>query len=453
MNRMGASTRHTWYAKAGLLAISLAFLVLIQGCDQIDEFLNPGQPASEATFHVRIENISEAFPYTSSGVFNTPVGSAGPGPAGPGATYEFSFDAAPGSNLSFATMFVQSNDLFYAPGDTGMPLFDAAGNPVSGDVTSEIGLWDAGTEVNEEPGVGPNQAPRQAGPNTGADEGGPVQLVADGFIYPDVADAIQVTVTSTSDTGFTVAIQNIAADDSVILAPGVWVVHTPDMMPLFASGQPDMGMGLEHIAEDGNPADLGGMLASKTGVVGVLAPGIWAVHSAAIQLFQDGQPDAGLGLEALAEDGNPANVAAAVAGASAVMSAGVFSVPDGATDPGPVTPGGAYEFTLDAAEGYYLSFATMFVQSNDLFYAPDPMGIALFDASGVPISGDITMYVHLWDAGTEVNEAPAVGPNQAPRQTGPDTGADENGVVQIVNDGYAYPPTDHVIRVTIDAMP
>ena len=39
------------------------------------------------------------------------------------------------------------------------------------DVTNEFRFWDAGTEVNEAPGIGPNQAPRQAGPDTGAAEG------------------------------------------------------------------------------------------------------------------------------------------------------------------------------------------------------------------------------------------------------------------------------------------
>ena len=51
--------------------------------------------------------------------------------------------------------------------------------------------------MNEEPGVGPNQAPRQTGPNTGPDENGSVLLisdVSDGFTYPAVADVIKVTV-------------------------------------------------------------------------------------------------------------------------------------------------------------------------------------------------------------------------------------------------------------------
>ena len=40
--------------------------------------------------------------------------------------------------------------------------FDKNGKPLSGEVTSQLGLFDAGTEVNEEPGVGSSQAPRRS---------------------------------------------------------------------------------------------------------------------------------------------------------------------------------------------------------------------------------------------------------------------------------------------------
>jgi hypothetical protein len=91
----------------------------------------------------------------------------------------------------------------------------------------------------------------------------------------------------------------------------------------------------------------------------------------------------------------------------------------------------------------------MFVQSNDLFYAPAGMGIALFEADGQPVTGAVTSQMMLWDAGTEVNEQPGIGLHQAPRQPGPNNGMDENGTVRLVNDGYNYPQTQEVIAVTI----
>jgi len=181
------------------------------------------------------------------------------------------------------------------------------------------------------------------------------------------------------------------------------------------------------------------------------APGVWAAHTAADPLFSAGQADRGVGLEALAEDGDPSALAAALASQAGVSTSGAFNTPVGETDPGPLPPGGAYEFTIVAVPGDMLSFATMFVQSNDLFYAPDGAGITLFNSDGTPVSGDVTGQVQLWDAGTEVNQEPGVGPDQAPRQTGPDTGPDENGVVQIVSDEFTYPDTSATIRVTITA--
>jgi len=46
----------------------------------------------------------------------------------PGGSYQFNFTANPGEKLSLATMFVQSNDLFYAPNGMGINLFDASNN-------------------------------------------------------------------------------------------------------------------------------------------------------------------------------------------------------------------------------------------------------------------------------------------------------------------------------------
>jgi hypothetical protein len=48
-----------------------------------------------------------------------------------------------------------------------------------------------------------------------------------------------------------------------------------------------------------------------------------------------------------------------------------------------------------------------------------------------------------------VNERPGFGPNQAPRQAGPDTGVAENGVVHEVDDGFEYRPVGEYLRVTI----
>lgn len=128
------------------------------------------------------------------GIYNTPVGAMGPGPLVPGGVFEFSFTATPKSRLYLAMMFGQSNDLFYAPGDEGIALFDPKGNAVTGDITDQLLLWDAGTEVNEEVGVGPNQAPRQKMANSGPTEKGVVHRAKDIRFYGKNGDLFRVTL-------------------------------------------------------------------------------------------------------------------------------------------------------------------------------------------------------------------------------------------------------------------
>lgn len=131
-------------------------------------------------------------------IFDTPVDADMPGPATPGLAYEFTFNAVPGDKLGFVTMFVQSNDWFYTPTDedNSISLFNDDSTPVSGDVSDQIALWDAGTEIDEEPGSGPNQVLRQSALNTGDPENGSVgSLTSQGKSVTLNGDVIQVTIT------------------------------------------------------------------------------------------------------------------------------------------------------------------------------------------------------------------------------------------------------------------
>lgn len=182
-----------------------------------------------------------------------------------------------------------------------------------------------------------------------------------------------------------------------------------------------------------------------------LSPGLCIVHTNNAPVFSSGKKDRGNGLEAQAEEGNPARLAKSLAGDNGVESVVVFNTPVGEKSAGPIGPGGAYECNIEAAPNSKLTIISMFGQSNDWFYAPAESGIALFN-NGKPTGGDITSRIILWDAGTEVNEEPGIGPNQGARQKAPNTGIDENGVVRNVKDvkyGGAYTKVSNVIRVTI----
>jgi hypothetical protein len=87
--------------------------------------------------------------------------------------------------------------------------------------------------------------------------------------------------------------------------------------------------------------------------------------------------------------------------------------------------------------------------SNDWVAATTPEGIALFDAAGMPLSGDVSSKLALWDVGTEQSEEPGVGPDTGPQQAAPNTGAaDSDSSVRQVGASYGSPLTAH-LKVTV----
>ena len=186
----------------------------------------------------------------------------------------------------------------------------------------------------------------------------------------------------------------------------------------------------------------------------LLSPGAWVLHSDSAPLFSNGEEDRGEGLEMLAEDGDPTMLAASLRAQG--LQAGVFDRPVCADTVRPLGPLEFYEFEVTATpETPYLSFATMLVQSNDLFLAPTGSGIPLFDEDGEPIDAQfVTDKLSLWDAGTEANEMPGEGANQAPRQSSSNTGPqDEDATVRPANDGFTYPLVTESVRVYIMQVP
>jgi hypothetical protein len=426
-------------------------------------------PIVEA-FTVTLENVAPSKLFTSSGVFNTPVGDLAAGPATPGKTYKFTVDAGRTQKLFFATMLAATNDLFFAPSGDGIPLYLDNGTPITADVTSQVYLWDAGTELNEEPFLGPNTVTKQAAPNTGPDDtNNTVRKIGDvteGFIfsYPAVASMLKVTVTHTAGTLFDITIDDLvgaalttsdAVSHPLPISPGVWVMSAT-ANALFTAGMAVPAHGLESIAEDGNPATLGTYAATTSGITYPASPGAWLLHKSGTKpLFTTGEADYGKGIEAVAEDGNAAPLGASLVSLDGYIMGAIFNTPVGAVAPGPILPGAQYAFTFNASPGDSLSFASMLAATNDVFFAPKDDGIPLFDENDVPTTGDVSSQVYLWDAGTEGNEEPGIGPNTVTNQLAPNTGTPGEGKVQLLSavatDTYSYPSAQSVLKVTISA--
>jgi hypothetical protein len=468
------TTRIPYQAGALALALGLALSAAACGDDDMEattpDAAPPGPDAAPGAvdFTVRIDNIA---PWTvlKSGAQAMRAGAGTSGPLAPGEAFEVSFTAGKKQNLSFVAMLGESNDWFFAPGPGGIPLYDANGAPVSGDVTAQVTLWNAGTEIDEEPAVGASTGPKQSGPDVGAADPDPTvsELAGtitlsngDSFTLPAIADMIHVTLTPGADRQFTLRVENVstettlhttAGDRAIHVSPLVWALHIAPA-PFFTVGSADRAQGLELVAESGRGADLTASMAALSGFATPLSPGVYALHRGGEPLFAENMPDRGLGLERIAESGNPQVMADAfLAGqAEGLDASGVFNVPVDAEAAGPAAPGHAYELHVRAVPGDRLSLATMFGMSNDWFFATPAEGLALFDAAGEPVTGDVTDAFALYDSGTEVDQELCIGPDTGPQQASPDSGAADpvQLVRRVSEETYGVAPAKH-LRVTI----
>ena len=510
-----------------LAVLSVAcFGLILSGCDSGGSSTDDSDAPSQ-TFEVTLEAVdTPAEGLIKGGVYEGSENEQDPQapPLQPGERFAFTFTAGPnvvpssGMKLSFVSMFGQSNDAFYAPEPGGIDLFrDDAENdrqdptPIgldqATDVTDQVALWDAGTEVDQEPGFGNNQAPRQDSRGQGDDENDVVTLMEDidgdgnpendkngngdldtdangEYEFPAVSDAMTVTVSSqvieqtgNDDSGvyeFTVTVENVSdetgtvltsesanEDRPVAISPGVFAAHidqnpvSGDDVTFFsaegAAADAHPLDGLTDIAEDANVSVRADAMGPITGVLVPFSSAAYATHGSDVSFHNVGG-SASDGIKAIAEDGNPGMHQTALSETDGVTSTGTVGS-------GPTPPGMSQTFTVEATPGDRLSLATMFIQSNDFYLATPENGIALFNGD-TPVSGSVTDQIDVYDAGTEPEEEPGVGRTQAPRQPisgnfGPDETdsitelEDGDGDGLLETEGFEYDRASDVIEVTI----
>jgi hypothetical protein len=231
-------------------------------------------------------------------------------------------------------------------------------------------------------------------------------------------------------------------------------VHTAANMPGEIRGQIDPGNATQFVIrlENISTADTLNVASDGSTQPVPLSPGAYIVHrnevDSPLLLPRDA---ANAGLEGVAEDGNTAPYPAAVPGAA------IFNTPVGADAPGPIGPGGAYEFTVSAIDGDKLGFVTMFIPSNDWFYTPTDADNSLdLFVGGQPVSGEVASAdIAIWDAGTEIDEEPGTGIYQVQRQSAPNSGpADpDTRVSSLTGRGQSVSLNGPVLRVTITPQP
>jgi hypothetical protein len=404
-------------------------------------------------FRVQTRNGSVKTPLLASG-FLSRVEPGGPEvDLAPGDAYSFEFWGSPGWRLSLACAMPDSNDLVYATPPEGVPLFSEAGDPTEGDITDTISLWDAGTETNQELGVGIDQARRQAALDQGAPDANPNVREATGALanLPDLDQLIAVSLAMEPANYFTMRIENVAAEGALDTSAGpvtptvgrcTFAVHQASDA-LFTVGEPASD-GLEALAEFGGAQPFAEELLPRRGPPSTLGPGLAVVHVAEVSPFFDvDEVDRGEGLEVLAEDADTAALEATLALTPGVRC--VARIPAAA-------PGDLTAFEVAAAPGERLSFVMPVVEANDYFIGTASQGIPLFSEGGEPAAdADITRLLAVWETGTEVDEWPGAGVSQSPRQPSSDFGAPQGGLVTGVEVGR-WPRLETFVKPSLEPL-
>ncbi len=261
------------------------------------------------------ENVLKSQPLVESGTFQ---GTGIPALIQPGQSTTITFSTTKGEALSFATMYGASNDLFFAPANPGIKVYDTNGNPIEGDVSTQIKLWDNGTRVNQKPGATITHPGVAETKNitevVGTDAQGNTYLSADKLV--------KASLKYNGNSTFTLTLQNISGGtaNETPLSPGVWSVSyiaggnllAPN--PLYISEQPTVN-GLTGIAEMGDNTALKAYVTSITGIFTPLSPILVVVYNGIDNpIFKVGQNDAGKGLTAIAQKGNADTLAAYLKG-------------------------------------------------------------------------------------------------------------------------------------------
>jgi hypothetical protein len=421
------------------LLVAAALPFMLASCSKDDNMI----PASDHT--ITIENVLQSQPLVESGTFQQPGVLINPGDSS-----SITFAAAKGEAITFATMYGWSNDLFFAPENPGIQVYDASGNPIEGDVSSQIKLWDNGTRINQQPG--------SSVMHPGTAESAPQNIMevkgtdAQGNTYLPASSLMKASLKYNGNSMFTLTIKNISEGTSneTPFSPGVWAVsyivggNLLNPAPLYTDGKPTAN-GLTKIAEMGDNRELSSYLESITGIFTPLSPVLVVVYRGISNpIYTVGQNDAGQGLTALAQKGDASGLADYLKTVKGVKNVYVLPAAN-STVLLPVIdgqPGSSVSQQISVAKGDKVAIATMYGFSNDWFFATK----GEIDATQ---TGDISTKVGLFDDGTAVNQYPGAGVTQFNLAGTPLTESKPIEEVPNPNEFVTLPEISSLIKVTI----
>lgn len=402
--------------KTGLLVIALTAMSVLSSCHKDDE-MRPHVKNDAHTFMV--ENVVTPKLFVESGTFKgkdmkLPI-------IHPGQSVQFKFSAGKNQALMFVTMYGKSKDWFFASEQPGIKLFDKQGKAMTGDVSSQVKLWDNGT-VNDK---------------TSAAESLPIKEVQ-GI---DASKLMRLTLAYEESTSeFTLTLMNTSAGTGheTPFSPGVWAVSTFDgkkllaEKPFFTPGEKS-NPEISDIAQKGDIGKLKAKVEANTGVITGISPVLLVVYQGAMNpIYELGKKDLGLGLKELSQKGNLDKLKENLKKKQGVKEVYVLGT-------APIGPGQKVMVSYKAAKGDMLAYASMFGFSNDWFYANEKAVSALS-------TGDITKSTGLFDSGTGVDQFPGAGNRQALFGGMPQA---ESKPISKVGDKFPVPSVEKVLRISI----
>ncbi|MGN6215050.1 spondin domain-containing protein [Parafilimonas sp.] len=397
---------------------------------------------------ITIENVLDSKPLVESGTFQ---GTGTPPVILPGQSTSITFSAAKNQYFTFATMYGWSNDLFFAPENPGIKLYNDDGTPITGDVSSQIKLWDNGTRENQTPGMTVTHPGTAEATVKNIKE---VNGMDDyGHTYLPASQLMNVSLAYNGNSMFTLTIKNNSGktQNETPFSPGVWAISYvaggDQLLPnaIYTSGQPTAN-GLTNIAEMGDNSVLNSYLSGLTGIFTPLSPVLIVVYNGTENPFYKvGENDRGEGLKELAQKGNADVLADALKTKPGVKN--VYVLKEAASTV--LLPkingadGGKVSQVLSVVKGDRIAIATMYGFSNDWFFATTGNDI---DATQ---KGDVSATIGLFDDGTAVNQFPGAGITQFNLAGTP---LDESKPIEAVPNPNAFttlPAISDIIKVTL----
>ncbi|HEY4335336.1 MAG TPA: spondin domain-containing protein [Puia sp.] len=428
------------FLKINLWPALAALPLLITACKKDN---HPGGAAPQMET-ITVENVLQSQPLVESGTFQ---GTGSPALILPGQSTTITFSAAKGEALSFATMYGWSNDLFFAPANPGIQVYDKDGNPIEGDVSTQVRLWDNGTRMNQKPGANVNHPGTADSKNITEVSGSDAQ----GNTYLPASQLVKATLKYNGNSNFTLTLANVSGGtaNETPLSPGVWtisyIVGGTLLMPnpLYTSGQPTAN-GLTNIAEAGDNTALSAYAKSVTGIFTPLSPILVVVYNGIDNpIYKVGETDRGQGLKYLAQRGVADTLANYLKGLKGVKA--VYILPDPASKVLlPVINGQAgskVSQQLSVVKGDRLAIATMYGFSNDWFFATQGL-----DATQ---TGDLSATIQLYNDGTAVDQFPGAGLTQFNLAGTPLVESLPISLVPNPNAFTTLPPIANIIKINL----